>query len=150
MSMAGAGRAARIAVVQPVIQAIKTLPADKARAVEGAIRAIGVEPGVPVDLPTAPAGYPYRAQRPRLASAPFVIYRESQPDELGDWLVVSLMAPEEFGQQKRDERSGVLRNPDVRREIAIAADTAASTASTGPGAGGIIPDGGAAPTNRRR
>jgi hypothetical protein len=146
MSMAGAGRASRIAVVQPVIQAIKALAADKASAVQAAIRTIGVEPGVPVDLPTAPAGYPYRAQRPRLASAPLVIYRESQPDELGDWLVVSLMTPEEFGQQKRDEQSAALRNPDVRREIAIAAGTAATTVSTEPGAVRITPTGGAAPT----
>src|SRR5690348_8849282 len=59
-----------------------------------------------------------------------VIYRESRPDEPGDWLVVSLMTPEEFGQQKQDEMSLAIRNPDVRREIAIAAGTAATTAST--------------------
>ncbi len=146
MNMADARRAPRIAVVQPVIQAIDTLRADQAAAVRTAIRAIGIEPGEPVDLPTAPAGYPYQAQRPPLATAPVLIYRESRPDEQGDWLVVSLMTPEEFRQQKQDEQSAALRNPDVRRDIAIAAGTAATTVSATPGSVNIRPTGGAAPT----
>jgi hypothetical protein len=146
MSMAEARRAPRIAVVQPVIQAINALRADQANAVRAAIRTIGIEPGEPVDLPTAPPGYSYQAQRPRFATAPVVIYRRSQPDEQGDWLVVSLMTPEEFRQQKQDEQSEALRNPDVRRDIAIAAGTAATTVNTNPGPISIAPTGGAAPT----
>ena len=146
MNMAGGRRAPQVAVVRPVIEAINSLRADQRDAVQAAIRTIGIESGEPVDLPTAPPGYPYRAQRPNLATAPVVIYRESQREEPGQWLVVSLMSPEEFRQQKQDERSGVLSDPDVRRSIAIAADTAATTINAGPGSVNIAPDGGAAST----
>lgn len=147
MNMPKARRAPRIAVAQPVIQAINTLRADQAAAVQTAIRTIGVEPGEPVDLPTAPPGYPYQAQRPPLATAPVLIYRGTRPDEQGDWLVVSLMTPEEFRQQKQDEQSAALHNPDVRRDIAIAAGTAATTVSSSPGSVNIRPTGGAASTS---
>lgn len=148
MSMSGERRTPQIAVVQPVIQAIKALRADQANAVNAAIRTIGIEAGEPVDLPTAPDGYPYRAQRPNLASAPLVIYRESQRrKEPGDYLVVSLMTPEEFRQQKQDEQSGALRNPEVRREIAVAAGTAATMVNASPGGADIEPSPFAAPTS---
>jgi len=85
-------------------------------------------------LPTAPPGYPYQAQRPDLATAPLVIYRQSQAEEPGDWLVVSLMTPGEFRQQKQDELSEALRNPEVRRFIEVAAGTAATYVNAEPGA----------------
>jgi hypothetical protein len=135
--------------VQPVIQAIRDLRADQRDAVQAAIRTIGVEPGEPVDLPIAPAGHPYLAQRPPLATAPVVIYRRAQASEQGDWLVVSLMSQEEFRQQKQDEQSEALRDPAVRRDIQIGAVTAATTVSTEPGSPGIARDGGAAPTTSR-
>ena len=147
MSMPGERRAPQIAVVQPVIQAIKALRADQANAVNAAIRTIGIEAGEPVDLPTAPDGYPYRAQRPHLASAPLVIYRESRQEEPGHFLVISLMTPEEFRQQKQDEQSGALRNPEVRREIAVAAGTAATMVNASPGGVDIEPSPFAAPTS---
>jgi len=56
------------------------------------------------------------------------------------------MTPEEFRQQKQDEQSAALHNPDVRRDIVIAAGTAATTVSSTPGSGDIRPTGGAAPT----
>jgi len=126
MSMAEERRAPQIAVAQPVMEAIGTLPEDQADAVRAAIRTIGVQAGEPIDLPTAPPGYPYQAQRPRLATAPLVIYRQSQQGEPGKWLVVSLMTPEEFRQQKQDEQSEALRNPEVRRFLEVAAGTAAT------------------------
>jgi hypothetical protein len=146
MNMAQGRRAPRIAVAQPVIQRIKTLRADQAAAVEAAIRTIGIEPGEPVDLPTARPGTPYRAQRPRLPEAPVLIYREGQPGESGDWLVVSLMTPGEYRQQKADEQSGALRDPVIREEIRVAAGTAAATAVAHPVTVTITPAGGAAPT----
>ena len=150
MSMPGERRAPRIAVVRPVMDGINALPADQANAVRAAIRTIGIERGEPIDLPTAPDGFPYRAQRPHLATAPLVIYRESQPGEQGDYLVVSLMTPEAFRQQKRDELSAALRNPEVRREIAVAAGTAATTVSAEPGTSRIAPSAGAATTRAAR
>jgi len=65
MNMAKARRAPRIAVAQPVIQAINTLRADQAAAVRTAIRTIGIEPGEPVDLPTARPGILTRRNVPR-------------------------------------------------------------------------------------
>lgn len=146
MSMAEERHVPRIAAVRPVIERIDALPADQATAVRAAMHTIGVQRGEPIDLPTAPDGYSYMAQRPHLATAPLVIYRRSQPDEPGDWLVVSLMTPEEFWQQKQDELSNALRNPDVRREIATAAGTAATTVSTSPRNVHIALTGGAAST----
>jgi hypothetical protein len=150
MNMPQGRQSPRIAVAQPVIQEIRTLRADQAAAVNAAIRTIGITPGEPVDLPTARAGTPYQAQRPNLAAAPFVIYREAKLDEPGDWLVVSLMTPDEYRQHKADEQSGALRNPAIREEIRIAAGTAATTAADDVASRGAGPDdGGAAPTSRR-
>jgi hypothetical protein len=146
MSMAEERRAPRVAVVRPVVEGIDALPADQRDAVRAAIRTIGIERGEPIDLPTAPAGFPYRAQRPHLTTAPLVIYRESQRGEQGDYLVVSLMTPEAFQQQKQDELSTALRNPDVRDEIASIAGTAATTVSAEPGTVRIAPSAGAAAT----
>lgn len=150
MNMAQGRRAPRIAVAQPVIQKIKALRADQAAAVQAAIRTIGIEPGEPVDLPTARPGTPYQAQRPSLPEAPLLIYRQAQPGEQGDWLVVSLMTPDEWRQQKADEQSGALRDPAIREEIRVAAGVAASTVATSvtfpPVTVTITPTSGAAPT----
>ena len=146
MNMAQGLRAPRIAVAQPVIQEIKTLRADQAAAVNAAIRTIGIEPGEPVDLPTARPGTPYQAQRPSLPEAPLLVYRQAQPGEPGDWLVVSLMTPGEFRQQQADEQSGVLRDPAIREEIRVVAGTAAATAVAHPVTVTITPGSGAAPT----
>ena len=146
MSMPEERRAPQIAVAQPVMDRIGALPEDQAEAVRAAIRTIGTGPGEFVDLPTAPFGYPYRARHPHDPSAPVVIYRESRQDEPGDWLVVSLMTPEEFRQQKRDELSDALRNPYIRRNIANNAGTAATTVSTHFGGVHFAPTGGALPT----
>jgi hypothetical protein len=143
--MAEERRSPQIAVAQTVMRRLDALPVDQADAVQRAIRTIGIDPGEPVDLPTAPRGTPYRAQHPRLATAPVVIYRQTQPDERADWLVVSLMTPEEYRQQKHDEQSGVLRDPVVRQDIRIAAGTAVSAVTAIPGTV-TTGQGGAAPT----
>jgi hypothetical protein len=144
MNMAQGRQAPRIAVAQPVIQQIETLRADQAAAVEACIRTIGITPGEPVDLPTARPGTPYQAQRPTLPEAPLLIYRQAQPGEPGDWLVVSLMTPGEYRQQKADEQSGALRDPAIREEIRVAAGTAATTAVAHPPTVIITPGDGAA------
>jgi hypothetical protein len=131
--MAEERQSPQIAVAGTVIRRLETLRADQAEAVRAAIRTIGIAPGEPVDLPTERPGTPYLAQRPRLATAPVVIYRRTQPDEPGDWLVVSLMTPEEYRQQKHDEQSGALRDPVVRQDIRIAAGTAVSVVTAIPG-----------------
>jgi hypothetical protein len=131
--MAEERRSPQIAIARTVIRRLDTLPADQADAVRDAIRTIGIVPGEPVDLPTARRGTPYKAQIPRLATAPVVIYRRTQPDEQGDWLVVSFMTPGEYRQQKHDEQSGVLRDPVVRQDIRIAAGTAVSVVTAIPG-----------------
>jgi hypothetical protein len=138
-----------VAVVRTVIEAINGLRADQGNAVKAALRTIGSKPGEPVDLPNS-RGYSYQAQPPPLAAAPVLIYRRSQSGEQGDWLVVALMTPEEFRQQKQDEQSVALSNPAVRRDIAIAAGTAATTVTATPGSVNITPGGGAAPAGPRR
>lgn len=131
--MAEERRSPQIAVARTVIRRLETLPVDQEHAVQDAIRTIGVIPGEPVDLPTERYGTPYQAQRPRLATAPIVIYRQTQRDERGDWLVVSLMTPEEYRQQKYAEQSGALRDPVVRHDIRIAAGTAVAAITAIPG-----------------
>jgi len=121
----------RIVISPPVKRRIDHLDPAEAAAVRKAIRSIGAVPGEPIDLPTARPGAPYQAQRPDLPEAPVVIYRKAQPGDPGDWLVISLMTPDEYGQQKADEQSPLLKDPLVRQEIRIAAGTAATTAVTG-------------------
>jgi hypothetical protein len=97
-----------------------------AHAVQAAIRTIGIEPGEPIDLPNARPETPYQVQKPADPAAPVIVYRRTQPEEQGDYLVVSLMTREEYRQQKLDEQSEALRDPAVRRDIAVGAGTAAS------------------------
>jgi hypothetical protein len=146
MSMADRNRQPRIAVAQPVIDRTRHLRSDLAHAVETAMRAIGTEPGEPIDLPNARPGAPYQVQRPASPDAPMIVYRRSLPGEAGDYLVVSLMTPEEYRQQKQDEQSAALRDPAIRRDIAAAAGTAASIVVEAiPGVVTPTPDG-AVPT----
>lgn len=123
----------QIVISPPVKRRIDNLDPAKRAAVRKAIKSIGTVPGEPIDLPTARPGAPYQAQRPDLPEAPMVIYRKSQSQlgDPGDWLVISLMTPDEYRQQKADEQSPLLKDPLVRQEIRIAAGTAATTAVTG-------------------
>jgi hypothetical protein len=118
-----------IMVALPVEARIKELDQKQAEAVNGAIDSIGTVPGTRIDLPTADPAYPYYALLTSDPDAPVIIHRKTRPDEEGDWLVVSLMTPQQYRQQKEDERSGILADPAVRREIRVAAGTAATVAA---------------------
>lgn len=146
MGMAGERHSPpQIAVARPVWEKIDALPPDQQIAVRDALRTVGTVRGELVDLPTAPPGTPYRVHHTRLPTAPVLIYRKSQQSEPGDWLVVSLMTPEEYLQQKRDEQSEALQDPAVRQEIRIAAGTAVSVFNAPPGSV-TVHQGGAAST----
>jgi hypothetical protein len=153
MSMSAGRHGSRIAVAEPVMRRIGRLRADLARAVEDAIRRIGTEPGEPIDLPNARPGTPYQVQRPADPAAPVIIYRRTRGGEKGDYLVVSLMTPEEYRQQRQDEQSDALRDPGIRRDIAVAAGTAVSilveaipgTVTVTPAQGGAVPTIGTSP-----
>jgi hypothetical protein len=135
----------RIAVAQPVMRRIRALPPSIADAMQAAIRAIGKQTGEPIDLPNERPGTPYLAQHAGVSGAPVLIYRETGTGEEGDYLVVGLLTPEEYRQQKQDEWNPVLQDPAVRRDIAIAARTAATVAvNANPG---TPTQGGAAATN---
>jgi hypothetical protein len=118
-----------ILVAVPVLNQIDQLPSDLAASVNDTIESIAVADGEVIDLPTAAPGYPYFALRTgRRVDAPFVIYRRARRDEEADFCVVSLMSPEQYRQQMADERSGMLSDPAIRREIQVVAGTAASIA----------------------
>lgn len=121
----------------PVLRRIEQLDPERAAAVNRAIDNIGTETGVAIDLPNGDPANPYLALRSRHPDAPLVIYRRARQDEDSDFLVVSLMSPEEYRQQQADERSGLFRDPAVREEIRVVAGTAAAAAVRAiPGFGG--------------
>lgn len=117
-----------IMVALPVEARIRELDPEQAAAVNRTIDSIGPVRGTPIDLPTGDAWNPYYALPAGGADAPVVIYRKTRRGEDGDYLVVSLMSPEQYRQQKADERSGMLKDPVVREEIRVAAGTAATIA----------------------
>jgi hypothetical protein len=118
-----------IMVALPVETQLANLPSsEQADAVNDAIDSIGTVPGIPIDLPTADPGHPYQALRTNDPDAPVVIYRKTRPDEEGDFVVVSLMTPEQYTQQKADEKSGLLTQPAVREAIRVTAGAAAQAA----------------------
>jgi hypothetical protein len=135
-----------IMVAMPVETEIKELEEPQASSVNRAIERIGIIPGEPVDLPTADPARPYYAVHASDPRAPFVIYRQTREGEQGDWLVVSLMTPEEYRQQKADEQSGILNDPAIRQEIRVAAGTAATVAVKALAGTLTATQGGAAPT----
>jgi len=132
-----------ILVAEAVEHQIEQLDVKQAAAVNDAIDCIGITRGRPIDLPNSDPAYPYFALPVRRsAQAPVVIYRHARPDEDADFIVLSLMSPEQYRQQIADERSGMLRDPVIREEIRVAAGTAAAVAVQAiPGtvAGGAAP-----------
>ena len=134
-----------ILVALPVVERIRELDPKSAAAVNLAIDSIVTDPGSLIDLPTGDPANPYRALRSsRDPNAPVIIYRRARRDEDGDFLVVSLMSPEQYRQQIADERSGILNDPAIREEIRVAAGTAATVAARA--IHGTVTQGGAVPT----
>lgn len=137
-----------IMVALPVVERIRELDPRLAAAVNRAIDRIVTDPGTVIDLPTGNPGNPYRALNTssRDPNAPVIIYRRARRDEDGDFLVVSLMSPEQYRQQRADEQSGILKDPAVREEIRVAAGTAATVAVRAIPGTATTTQGGAVPT----
>jgi hypothetical protein len=80
-------------------------------AVASAISIIATGPAHPefryahhrLNIPPGPGEEPFFAMRSGGGSAPAVIYRRTAPGEHGDWLVVSLMRPEDYDAMRRAE-----------------------------------------------
>jgi hypothetical protein len=122
--------------ITPAAQAklgeLRAVHPEQARAVDAAIREIGTRTGEPLDIPGAPADTPFLALEISLREAPTVVYRRTRPDEPGDWLVVSLLGPEDYQNVRRAEV--VISTTPVVRDIvgAVIAGTVATTPTTTP------------------
>jgi hypothetical protein len=136
-----------ILVAVPVMNRIKDLGRKEAAGVGMAIDRIGTVPGTAIDLPTGDPSNPYLALRTGGRGGLVIIYRRARIDENGDFVVVALMTPGQYRQQQADEQSGLLKDPVVREEIRIAAETAATIAVRAiPGSVTTTSSGGAATT----
>lgn len=108
--------------------ALEELPSRQARAVDAAISHIPDEPGRPLNLPGAPPSAPFLAAEPEDPAAPVVIYRRALPEEGGDWLVVSLMAPADYHAVRRAEQTLSSAPSAVRERVASAVQDSVSPA----------------------
>jgi hypothetical protein len=132
---------------QAALDALSKAQPAQAQAVHAAMNDLGISTGEPLHIPSAPPGTPFLALKTSLPDAPVVVYRRTTPDEPGDWLVVSLLSPEEYQQLRRAEEA--LGADPAAREIfnAVVAGTVPTSDATMPaGTSPITPTGGAAPT----
>jgi hypothetical protein len=134
--------------VSRVLDELERSAPAHARAVNAAIRDIGVKQGVRLNIPTEPPAEPFLAVRPTLRDAPVVIYRRTTPEEQGDWLVVSLMKPDDYRAARHAEEVVANAAPAVRKLVnAVVAGTVATVKVTAPpGTVTISPTDEAAPT----
>lgn len=130
----------------------QALPEIDQVAVASAIATIAAGPAHPgfryahrLNIPAGPGGEPFFALRSG-AGAPVVIYRRTGSDEQGDWLVVSLMKPDDYDAVIRAEETLAAAPPVVRRLVDA---VVAGTVSTYNIDGADQPSGGAATTTRR-
>ncbi len=115
-----AGQVPDVRLTVAVADEINGLPKAQADAVRDTIKRIGQDVGEPVDLPDAPPGTEYLALTPVNREAPVVIYRPMLPKEDGDWLVTSLIAPDQYKAWQRIVRAA-LENPALTATAATAA-----------------------------
>lgn len=111
---------------QAALDALSEARPAQARAVYAAIRDIDARTGELLNIPPASRGTPFLALRSSLKGVPVVVYRRTLPGEPGDWLVVSLLSPEEFQNIRRAE--GILAiTPEVQEIVnAVVAGTVAT------------------------
>ena len=131
---------------QATFDALSEAKPERAEAVHAAIREIGTRTGEPLDIPGSPPDTPFLALKTSLRDAPVVVYRRTLPDEPGDWLVVSLLSPEEYQDVRRAEE--IMSTAPAVREIvnAVVAGTVATVNVTAhPGT--VTQPGGAATTS---
>ncbi|MDT5368825.1 MAG: hypothetical protein QOH87_2730 [Trebonia sp.] len=97
---------------QAALDALNEAKPEQARAVHAAISDLGTGRAEPLHIPGAPPDTPFLAVEPSVRDAPVVVYRRTAPDEPGDWLVVSLLSPQEYLQVRRAEQT-LIASPGV-------------------------------------
>ncbi len=111
-----------VRLAKPVVETLRTLPADQAAAVARAVRRIGITEGVP--LP-GNEGKHYMVMVPDDDHAPVVIYRQLPPIEGGGYLVTALSDRATFNAYDGSEQSAFLDTPAGRALLALAGIAAA-------------------------
>lgn len=132
---------------QAALDALSKAQPAQAQAVHAAMNGLDTETAEPLHIPSAPPGTPFLALTTSLPDAPVVVYRRTTPDEPGDWLVVSLLNPEQYQQLRRAEEA--LDANKAAREIftAVVEGTVPTSNATTPARTPTITQtGGAVPT----